>query len=493
MNTTLLNLLWRAAGQVFSGLPGNRAAMLLVLLLSATHLMGSATTVQVDTLTGGPSQNSPPYYAYVDGNTADLAQFHNPIGLALDTTGEYLFVADRDNDAVRLLDLPGNETTTFVPNVLTPAGVISHPVGVAVDAADNLYVLNRGNGNNGTVLVFDYYGELVATKATALVNANAIALDSTNNVYVTAGNSLIRITSGGVKTTVATVTNAGALLQGLAVMDNGLVAACDSGRHGILLINPETGSVSNHTGFNGVGDFTGIENRGALKGAAKFNQPSGLAKAGNGFLIVADSANHRVKVVNAIGTVTNLYGVGSNSWVTGPSTWPGWWDGTVWAPDVLGTVEAREPKGVAFGQDGSIYVTEDYYHLIRQATGANLPLIPPPPPPPPATPTILLVLTNYGQVMLTWSASPGATSYNVKRSPSRGGPYTTLANLSSTNYTDTSVLDGATYYYVVSALGEGGESLNSAERSATLPRSPVPDPKIGFVDFPPTGAPHPYT
>jgi len=493
MKTTILDPLRKAAGPIGPSPLSAGAAALSALLLGAVNLMGAATTVEVDTLTGGPSQNSPPYYAYVEGNTAELAQFHNPIGLALDSTGGFLFVADRDNNAVRMLDLPGNYTSTFVPNPLTPAGAINQPVGVALDAADYLYVLNRGNGNNGTVLVFDYFGQLVATRATGLVNANAMALDSTNNVYVTAGNSVIRITPGGVMTTVATVTNAGASLQGLAVMDSGLIAACDSGRHGILLINPVTGSISNHTGFNGVGDYTGVDNRGALKTTAKFNRPSGLAKAGNGFLIVADSANHRVKVVNPVGTVTNLYGVSSNLWVTGPHTWPGWWDGTVLAPDVLGTVEAREPRGVAFAPDGGIYVTEDYYHLIRKATGANLPLIPPPPPPPPAAPTILLVLTNYGQVTLAWSASAGATSYNVKRSPSSGGPYTVLANPATTNYTDTGVLDGATYYYVVSAIGEGGEGLNSAERSVTLPLPPVPDPKIGYVDFPPTGAPFPYT
>jgi len=489
MNTALLNFLWRAAGQVFSVRPGARVAALLAFPLSAAHLMGGATPVLVDTLTGGPSQNSPPYHAYVDGNTADLAQFYNPIGLAMDTTGNYLYVADRDNNAVRVLDLPGNYTSTFLPNVFTLPGEINRPVGVAMDAEDNLYVLNRGNGSNGSIKVFDYFGQLIETRATALVNANAIALDAANNAYVTSGNSLIQITTNGVKSTVATITASGASLHGVTVMESGLVAVCDSGRHGILLINPVTGVVSNHTGFNGVGDNTGVNNRGASRTTATFNRPTGLAKTGGGFLIVADSGNHRVKVVNPIGTVTNLYGVSSNLWVTGPHTWPGWWDGTVWAPDVLGTVEARDPKGVLFSQDGAIYVTEDYYHLIRKATGANLPPFPPPPP------TILSVLANYGQVTLNWSASPGATGYHVKRAPSSAGPYTIIANVTTTSYTDsTGLLDGATYYYVVSALGAGGESANSAPPWAvTLPMPPVPDPIIGYVDFPPTGSATPPT
>src|SRR5208282_5030746 len=112
--------------------------------------------------------------------------------------------------------------------------------------------------------------------------------------------------------------------------------------------------------------------------------------------------------------------------------------------------------------------------------------------PRPAAPTILSVVTNYGQVSLTWSTSPGATNYNVKRSTSSGGPYTTIASTSSTGYTDMSVLDGTTYYYVVSAVGAGGEGPNSAQVTATPPLPPVPDPQIGYVDFPATTYPIPY-
>jgi hypothetical protein len=114
------------------------------------------------------------------------------------------------------------------------------------------------------------------------------------------------------------VTNAGANLQGLVVMDSGMIAACDSGRNGIYLINPTNGAISNLTGFNGAGDnnniWTNTPNHPVTKATAMFNQPMGLAKAGNGMLIVADYGNNRVKAVNSVGTVTNLYGVSSNLW-----------------------------------------------------------------------------------------------------------------------------------------------------------------------------------
>ncbi len=91
-------------------------------------------------------------------------------------------------------------------------------------------------------------------------------------------------------------------------------------------------------------------------------------------------------------------------------------------------------------------------------------------------PTGLAARPGTEQVALSWAASAGATSYNVKRAASFGGPYTTIANVAGTNYTDTGVAGRTTYYYVVSALSnEAGESDDSALVSAT-PASSVPAP-----------------
>jgi hypothetical protein len=79
------------------------------------------------------------------------------------------------------------------------------------------------------------------------------------------------------------------------------------------------------------------------------------------------------------------------------------------------------------------------------------------------------------------------------QSPSTNGPFTIIANTTSTSYTDTGLLNGATYSYVVSALSAGGEGSPSAPVSVTLPLPPVPDPQIGYVDFPATSTPIPYT
>lgn len=86
---------------------------------------------------------------------------------------------------------------------------------------------------------------------------------------------------------------------------------------------------------------------------------------------------------------------------------------------------------------------------------------------PPATPAGLQATAGNAEVNLTWSASAGATTYNLKRSTTDGGPYSTIASPAATNYSDTSVTNGTTYYYVVSAVNSAGESANSAQASAT--------------------------
>ena len=90
-----------------------------------------------------------------------------------------------------------------------------------------------------------------------------------------------------------------------------------------------------------------------------------------------------------------------------------------------------------------------------------------PGPLPPFTPTGLTAAAGNSQVALTWTATPGATSYNVKNATVSGGPYTTITNVTTTSFTDTNVINATTYYYVVSALNANGESGDSLEANVT--------------------------
>jgi len=55
-----------------------------------------------------------------------------------------------------------------------------------------------------------------------------------------------------------------------------------------------------------------------------------------------------------------------------------------------------------------------------------------------------------GKVQLVWTYT-GADSYNVYRGTTSGGPYSLIANTTSTysTYLDSDVINGTTYYYVV--------------------------------------------
>jgi hypothetical protein len=86
----------------------------------------------------------------------------------------------------------------------------------------------------------------------------------------------------------------------------------------------------------------------------------------------------------------------------------------------------------------------------------------------PAVPTGLSATAGYSQVALSWAASVGAGGYNIKRTTVSNGTHEPIAlGVTTTNYNDTGLTNGTTYYYVVSALNAGGESSNSSSVSAT--------------------------
>lgn len=94
------------------------------------------------------------------------------------------------------------------------------------------------------------------------------------------------------------------------------------------------------------------------------------------------------------------------------------------------------------------------------------------PPEAPAAPTGLSAIAGDGTVSLDWNdnTEPDLDGYNVYRSTTSGSGYSQINGslLSSSNYTDNSVTNGTTYYYVVTAVDiDLNESVYSAEVSAT--------------------------
>jgi O-glycosyl hydrolase len=86
----------------------------------------------------------------------------------------------------------------------------------------------------------------------------------------------------------------------------------------------------------------------------------------------------------------------------------------------------------------------------------------------PAAPTSPTATAQAGKITLKWEFSYLANTYNIKRATVSGGPYTTIkTGQAIPEYVDTSVTNGTTYYYVVSAVNGNGESANSTQVSAT--------------------------
>lgn len=81
-------------------------------------------------------------------------------------------------------------------------------------------------------------------------------------------------------------------------------------------------------------------------------------------------------------------------------------------------------------------------------------------------------------VQLSWDSVKDATSYNVKRSESPGGPFTTKrAGVKTLTFTDTTAAKGKAYYYEVTAVNANGESAPSRVLPVDVIELPPPPPQ----------------
>ena len=87
----------------------------------------------------------------------------------------------------------------------------------------------------------------------------------------------------------------------------------------------------------------------------------------------------------------------------------------------------------------------------------------------PSTPTGLAATPGHGAVSLSWSAVPGATSYEVFDGTVSGqeGAQPVMTGISGTTGTVGGLTNGTKYYFTVAAVNPGGASPPSAEASAT--------------------------
>ncbi|HXU32508.1 MAG TPA: proprotein convertase P-domain-containing protein [Thermoanaerobaculia bacterium] len=94
---------------------------------------------------------------------------------------------------------------------------------------------------------------------------------------------------------------------------------------------------------------------------------------------------------------------------------------------------------------------------------------------PPAAPTgVTATATGQTTATVSWTASAGATGYNILRSTTSGGPYTLVGTSATTSFADTGLTCNTSYFYVVQATNAPGcASANSAQATATTDACPV--------------------
>jgi fibronectin type 3 domain-containing protein len=94
----------------------------------------------------------------------------------------------------------------------------------------------------------------------------------------------------------------------------------------------------------------------------------------------------------------------------------------------------------------------------------------------PAAPGNVTATSTDTAVSLSWAPALGATGYVISRSTTPGGPYTQVAGGSTTltSFTDTNVLPGTTYFYVIKATNGGPTQSPPSPEVSVVTAIPAP-------------------
>jgi len=340
-------------------------------------------TAVVSTVAGsGPTGYSNYGGGFAEGQ-GDVARFNEPYGIAIDTVGN-LYVADAGNHRIRKIS-PGGVVSTFAGSgtnghadaYFGTDAQFSSPVGITIDAADNLYVADYWNHRirkvlSGGVIVSTIAGSGATGTGSmgGFIEGNGsesqfcepegIAIDvKTGDLYVAdrENNRIRKISQGWSENWVSTFAGDGTKgsadrtgtaaqfeeLHGIAIDAAGNLYAVDN--TSIRKISPQ-GEVSTLVGPTFVDSSTGKE--------TSFHSPHGIAIDTAGNLYVADYWHHCIRKVTSAGVVSTLAG---NCGIIRS----GFADGTG------NVVQFDSPRGIAIdARTGNIYVSERYNHRIRK-------------------------------------------------------------------------------------------------------------------------------
>jgi DNA-binding beta-propeller fold protein YncE len=200
-----------------------------------------------------------------------FARFNHPTGITVTPLDGYIYVADTNNDAVRILYTGG----PFVPAFALLGTQFRAPQAVAATLRGSLYVADTGNGAvqlmtpvSGTTGIFN------TTPVAQFTLPAGIAVGADKTLYVAeqSNGTIVKLAPNGDRATLAT---GFARPAALALDALGNLYVCDRATHVLSKVAPS----------------------GLVTPVATFGDPAGVAVAADGSVYVADEGNHAVRRV----------------------------------------------------------------------------------------------------------------------------------------------------------------------------------------------------
>lgn len=290
------------------------------------------------------------------------------------TTFLFLQLATQPTSTAVVSTFAGQASSGLVDATGT-AAKFKQPNGIAFDSAGNMYVADTGNHcirkitSAGVVTVFagsdtGVSGLTNATGTAARFNEPfGVAVDSAGNVYVGDSLNMVirKITSAGVVTTLAgggggmgAVDGTGGAAKfdqplGLAIDTAGNIYVADGQNDAIRKVTSAgvvTTIAGSTTSVSGFVDGTGT--------SARFTRPSGIAVDSAGNLYIGDTNNNAIRKITSAGVVTTLAGSpsGISGYVNGVST----------------IARFTQPIGITLDSSGNLYVSDSTNSAIRKVT-----------------------------------------------------------------------------------------------------------------------------
>ena len=261
-----------------------------------------------------------------DSGLATAAALNSPTGVTIDGRGN-LYIADKGNNCIRkittagiILTVAGNGSPGYSGNGGPAiAAQLNAPSGVAIDGVGNLYIADYANNvvrkvdTSGIISLYagtgtpGYTGDGFAATLAMLNSPVGIAVDAAGDLFIADnGNHVVRkVNLSGIISTVAgtgTLGNSGdgglataALLNapyGIALDASGNIYISDQGNQRIRRINT-IGVISNYAG-KGIMGYSGDDSSSYF---AEFNSPEGIVFDGTGSLFVADNGNNVIRII----------------------------------------------------------------------------------------------------------------------------------------------------------------------------------------------------